>query len=87
MKFVDDYYSEALQVDKFVLSLKDKLTRDEDDRVSGQQGEPSHTQPQPTILTGTTAATGGETTEEGDESLLNIPPLVVIYLEDIPKSG
>lgn len=43
LKLVDDNYSEAPQVDNLILSSDDKLTRNEDDRVSGQQGKPSRT--------------------------------------------
>lgn len=49
LKLVDDNYSEAPQVDNLILSSDDKLTRNEDDRVSGQQGKPSRTQSQPTL--------------------------------------
>ena len=49
LKLVDDYYSEAPQVDNSILFSDDKLTRNEDNRVSGQQGKLSHTQSQPTL--------------------------------------
>lgn len=45
LKFVDDYYSEASQVDGFFLSLKDKLASDGDDKLSGPQGNPPCARP------------------------------------------
>ena len=46
---MDDYYSEAPQMDNSIMFSDDKLTRNEDNRVSGQQGKPSRTQSQPTL--------------------------------------
>ncbi|KAK9192383.1 hypothetical protein WN944_003073 [Citrus x changshan-huyou] len=69
-----------------MIENEDKLAGDEDDRTSGQQGEPSRTQPQPTPPVGTTTVAGEGTTEEGDESSFNLPPLAAIYPDDIQKS-
>lgn len=46
LKFIEDYYSEAPQVDDLALSPEDKLVGDDnDDRLSGQQGNLLHAPP------------------------------------------
>lgn len=88
LKFVDDYYSETPQVDDIVVSPEDKLVgEDNDDGLSGQQGNLPHALPQPNPPESAETATGGGINEEGAESLLNIPPLAAIYLGGILKSS
>lgn len=82
---MDDYCFETPQVDDFVLSPMDKMFGGDDDKLSGQPGEPPRTQSQPTLPVHTATVVGGGTSDERDESSLNIPPLAAIYPSNIPK--
>lgn len=58
---MDDYYSEAPQMDNFVLSPEDKLANDNIEGLSSHQGDPPHALPHPTPPVDASTAVGRET--------------------------